>query len=87
MTQTEWIVSLDDDLKDGDELFVGNVRDGDMLIRCKDCKYWLPHSQFGNDEDYDEYYDYCGRLVPDDDYYAFTRNADDFCSRAKRKEE
>ena len=40
MTQTEWIVSLDDDLNDGDELFVGNVRDGEQLIRCKDCKYW-----------------------------------------------
>ena len=40
MTQTEWIISLDDDLKDSDELFVGNVRDGEQLIRCKDCKYW-----------------------------------------------
>ena len=57
------------------------------LIRCKDCKYWLPHSQFGFDEDNEEYHDYCERLVPEDDYYAFTRNADDFCSRAKRKEE
>ena len=37
MTQTEWIISLDDDLKDNDELFVGNVRDGEQLIRCKDC--------------------------------------------------
>lgn len=57
------------------------------LIRCKDCKYWMPHSQFGFDGDNEEYHDYCERLVPDDDYYAFTRNADDFCSRAKRKEE
>ena len=40
MTQTEWIISLDDDLKDHDELFVGNVRDGDRLIRCKDCKHF-----------------------------------------------
>ena len=56
------------------------------IIRCKDCKYWLPHSQFGFDEDNEEYHDYCERLVPDDDYYAFTRNADDFCSRAERRE-
>ena len=62
------------------------IMNGD-LVRCKDCKYWLPHSQFGFDEDNEEYHDYCERLVPDDDYYAFTRNADDFCSRAKRKEE
>lgn len=40
MTQTEWIISLDDDLKDYDELFVGNVRDGDRLTRCRDCKYF-----------------------------------------------
>ena len=39
MSQTEWIISLDDDLKDFDELFVGNVRDGDELIRCKDCMW------------------------------------------------
>lgn len=37
MTQTEWIISLDDDLKDSDELFVGNVRDGEQLIRME----WL----------------------------------------------
>ena len=35
MTQTEWIISIDDDQQDYDELFVGNVRhDGDLLIRC-----------------------------------------------------
>jgi len=39
MTQTEWIISLDDDLKDHDELFVGNVRDGDRLTRCRDCTF------------------------------------------------
>lgn len=39
MTQTEWIISLDDDLKDHDELFVGNVRDGDRLTRCRDCRW------------------------------------------------
>lgn len=57
------------------------------LIRCKDCKYWLPHAQFGFDEDNNEYYNYCELLVPDDDFYAFTREADEFCSRAERKEE
>ena len=56
------------------------------LIRCKDCKHWLPHEQFGFDADNDEYHNYCGRLVPDDDYYAYTREADEYCSRAERKE-
>lgn len=40
MSKTEWIIEIDDDLKDFDEMFVGNVRDGDVLIRCKDCKYY-----------------------------------------------
>lgn len=50
MTQTEWIISLDDDLKDHDELFVGNVRDGETLIRCKDCKWFTgeSHSCYSN---------------------------------------
>jgi hypothetical protein len=57
------------------------------LIRCKDCKHWLPHEQFGFDYDNGEYHNYCALLVPeDDDYYAFTREADEFCSRAERKE-
>ena len=56
------------------------------VVRCKECKHWLPHEQFGYDADNDEYHNYCGRLVPDDDYYAFTREADEFCSRAERKD-
>lgn len=53
------------------------------VIRCKDCKHWLPHEQFGFDADNDEYHNYCGLLVPDDDYYAFTREAYEYCSRAE----
>ena len=57
------------------------------LTRCKDCKHWLPHAQFGFDEGNNEYHNYCALLVPeDDDYYAFTREADEFCSRAERKD-
>lgn len=57
----------------------------EAIIRCKDCEYWRPHHQLGFDEDNDEYHDYCERLIPDDEFYAFYRNADDFCSRAKRR--
>ena len=63
------------------------VEDIVSVIRCKDCKHWLPHEQFGFDEDNGEYHNYCGILVPDDHYYAFTREADDYCSRSERKEE
>lgn len=60
---------------------------GTPLIRCRDCKYWMPHTQFGYDADYDEYHNYCKRHLPDDDFYAFIKEADDFCSWAERKEE
>lgn len=55
------------------------------LIRCKDCKHWLPHTQFGYDADYEEYHNYCNRHLPDDDFYAFIKEAEDYCSWAERK--
>lgn len=55
------------------------------IVRCKDCKYWEQNAQHGFDEDNEEYHNYCARLVPDDDYYAFTREANDFCSYAERR--
>lgn len=55
------------------------------LVRCKDCIHWFPHTQCGFDEDNDEYHDYCGLLIPDDDYYAYTRKPDDYCSYGERK--
>lgn len=77
MTQTEWIISLDDDLKDYDELFVGNVRDGDMLIRCKDCKHYYEKEWVVGGGSYTT----C--------WYQTIANAqpNDFCSRAERREE
>ncbi len=55
------------------------------IVRCKDCKYWEQNAQHGYDEDNEEYHNYCARLVPDDDYYAYTREANEFCSRGERK--
>lgn len=55
------------------------------VVRCKDCKYWLPHMQLGCDEDYGEYHNYCALHVPDDEWYAEEWNADDFCSMGERK--
>lgn len=77
MTQTEWIISLDDDLKDYDELFVGNVRDGDRLIRCKDCKYYRADGDCWHEWDND------GRVY----YQSIINepNPDDYCSRAERR--
>ena len=61
MAQTEWIISIDDDLKDSDELFVGNVRDGERLIRCKNCE----NPQFGIDVAFCEV---VGRIIHPNDY-------------------
>ena len=55
------------------------------VVRCKDCIHWFPHTQCGFDEDNDEYHDYCGLLTPDDDYYAFRRKSDDYCSYGERR--
>ena len=55
------------------------------IIRCRDCTYWMPHTQLGYDEDDGTYHDYCANLIPEDEYYAFTRDADDFCSRGVRR--
>lgn len=74
---------------DADEYkeYIGFIRSKPELTRCKDCKYWLPHHQFGFDSDNDEYHDYCEKHLPEDDYYAFEKNANDYCSWAKLKEE
>ncbi len=72
MTDTEWIISLDDDLKDYDELFVGNVRDGDRLTRCRDCIYYRQEIDMC-----DEPHSTAHNVVHENDY----------CSRAERKEE
>lgn len=55
------------------------------LVRCKDCKYWLPHTQRGDDEDYGEYHNYCEMHMPDDEWYAGYWNADYYCSYGERK--
>ncbi len=36
---SEHIVHIPDDMKDSDELFVGNLRRDKELIRCADCVY------------------------------------------------
>lgn len=57
------------------------------IIRCRDCKFFLPHYQLGFDEDNGVYHDYCRKLIPEDEWYAFQRKPDDFCSRAERRKD
>ena len=67
--------------------FVGYAEDAVEVVRCKNCKHWRPHTQCGSDKDNDEYHDYCGLLIPDDDYYAYISKPDDYCSYGERREE
>ncbi len=78
MTYTEWIVSVDDDLKDYDEMFVGNVRDGDRLTRCRDCNFSKAYYH-GSESNLGMFTYLCTQGL-------YGMNADDYCSRAERKE-
>ncbi len=56
------------------------------VVRCKDCKHWLPHTQCGFDEDNNEYHDYCGCHMPLDDFEAEYWDANDYCNYGEKKE-
>ena len=52
--------------------------DAEPVIRCKDCKYWYAGENIN----------YCRKFWDDDGEPKLYRcTADDFCSRAERKEE
>lgn len=89
----EYIVSVDDDLEDYDEMFVGNIRNGDVLTRCKDCKYyctpkpknWAKRDAKGNFIGYEMIQEpsYCELYT---DEYVWQSEPDYYCSDAKRKD-
>jgi len=60
----EYIVAVQDDERDFEEVFIAHIRNNTELIRCKDCKYWSGDGYFcGYDmiafED-----DYCSQAKP-----------------------
>ena len=93
ITEEQWDIISDVDFDNTNEIIfhtkhgkeVKFVKAQPEIIHCRDCKYWMPHTQLGYDEDHEIYHDYCKKLIPDDEYYAFARRADDFCSRAERR--
>ena len=68
----EYIVTVEEDSKNFEEMFIGAIRSYPKLIRCKDCKHYLP---------LDFRKPFCC------DYGIVDAMLDDFCSRAERKEE
>ena len=72
----EYIIEIEEDESDESEIFIGWIRrHSKQLIRCKDCKSSSPNQVYG-----------C-RINSFADDIDKRMYADDFCSRAERKEE
>lgn len=57
------------------------------VVRCKDCKHWDEHSQYGYDSERGVYGNYCMLWTPEDDFYAVETPADGFCFEAERRDD
>ena len=57
------------------------------VVRCKDCRYWDEHSQYGYDDERGTYGNYCMVWTPDDDFYAVETPEDGFCYKGERKDD
>lgn len=57
------------------------------VVRCKDCKHWDEHSQYGYDSENGVYGNYCMLWTPDDDFYAVETPEDGFCYCGERKDD
>ena len=44
---SEYIVHIPDDMREYEELFVGNIREGQKLIRCNECRYFGSQMESG----------------------------------------
>ena len=71
MKHKEYIIPIGEEAMEFDEMFIGVIRRQPELIRCKDCKHYLP---------LDFRKPFCC------DYGIVDAMLDDFCSRAERKE-
>lgn len=86
----EYIVFVEDDDRDYDEVFIHYIRRQDELIRCKDCKYFsCEHSDNGCVEHlYAEWTEmWCNKHFDKEAGEYLTVFEDDYCSWAERKEE
>ena len=71
------------------EYLLENTSTADVapVVRCKDCKHWDEHSQYGYDYENGVYGNYCMLWTPEDDFYAVETPADGFCFEAKRRDD
>lgn len=69
----EYIVSVDDDDMDYEEVFIAYIKRQKELIRCKDCVYFTPEKS-------GEHWNICR-------FYDAPKTADGYCNDAEPKEE
>ena len=82
LTEEQWGMITDVDFDRTDRITFhtkhGNEVEFAKVIRCKDCKYWYAGENIN----------YCRKFWDDDGEPKLYRcTADDYCSRAERKEE
>lgn len=74
---TEYIVKLDDNDKDYEEMFYSNIRECEVLVRCKKCMYSV---DMYNDGD-------CYCIRPDNEIIWIGDNWNFYCAAALRRAE
>lgn len=68
----EYIVSVQDDERDFEELFIAHIRKQTELIRCRDCAYFTPEKS-------GEHWSICR-------FYDAPKTADGYCNDAEPKD-
>lgn len=79
MKHTEYIIPIGEDAQDYDEMFIGVIRRQPELVRCRDCKFCKKYYH-GSESNLGMFTYLCTQGL-------YGMNADDYCSRAERKEE
>ena len=79
MKHKEYIIPIGEDAEDYDEMFVGVIRRQPELVRCRDCKFCKKYYH-GAESNLGMFTYECIRGL-------YTVTADEFCSKAERKEE
>lgn len=79
----EYIVPVEEDEADFEEVFIAYIRKQTELILCKDCI----HNVANRETDPNDITDYSGTDIVCDYFMTDGLDPDDYCSKAERKEE
>lgn len=79
MKAEEYIIPINETAEDYDEMFIGVIRRQPVLIRCKDCKFSKAYYH-GSESNLGMFTYLCTQGL-------YGMNADDYCSRAERKDD